>query len=197
VTVAAVILAPDHAAALGETDGEPALRRVVHSAWAGGALPIVVVTPEPLDELVAAVDGLPVQLVCPGIGVSPGIGWFGVGARAALERVAETTAALIWPLHRVWVDPETVTSLIETHGEDRATLLRPAYAAEMGFPALVPVAIVEQLTADPARHAAEAIAAFEAAGGAWREVDMGDPGIVHGMETPRELLPPYQGPPRS
>ena len=39
-----------------------------------------------------------------------------------------------------WVDAETVTSLIEAHGEDRGSVLRPAFGGEAGWPVLLPVA---------------------------------------------------------
>src|ERR1035437_6499673 len=44
MTVAAIVLVPDKAVALTDADGEPAIRRVVHSAWSGGAMPIVIVS---------------------------------------------------------------------------------------------------------------------------------------------------------
>ena len=43
MTVAAVILAASPASALAVAAGQPSVRRIAELAWAGGALPIVVV----------------------------------------------------------------------------------------------------------------------------------------------------------
>ena len=34
----------------------------------------------------------------------------------------------IWPAGMVWPDPETITSLIEAHGTDPGSILRPHFA---------------------------------------------------------------------
>ena len=60
------------------------------------------------------------------------------GAELALAEVRETSAVLIWPARMTWVGPETVTSLIEAHGTDAATILRPAWDGTPGWPVLVP-----------------------------------------------------------
>ena len=44
-----------------------------------------------------------------------------------------------------WVGPETITSLIEAHGTDRDTMLRPGWQGEAGWPVLLPLALLEQL----------------------------------------------------
>ena len=51
MTVAAIVLVPDTAVALADADGDPAIRRIVHAAWSGGALPIVIVTDDPDPRL--------------------------------------------------------------------------------------------------------------------------------------------------
>jgi len=133
MTVAAIVLAPDAAAALGDADGEPAIRRVAHAAWSGGALPVVIVAVDPHGEIAAAVAGLPVMLVDPG--AEPrGIAWFVAGQRGAHAAVAETTAGLLWPFRQAWVDPETITSLVEAHGAAPESILRPVYAEQPGLP---------------------------------------------------------------
>ena len=54
MTVAAVILAARPAGALREVEGVANARRLVDTAWAGGAMPIVVVSADP-DGAVARV----------------------------------------------------------------------------------------------------------------------------------------------
>lgn len=196
LTVAAIVLAPDALAALSDLDGEPAIRRVVHAAWSGGALPIVIVAQDSDGKLVEAVAGLPVTLTTPGVDMPRGIAWFVHGQRAALATVTETTAGLLWPFRYAWVDPETVTSLVEAHGATPSEIVRPAWSGQAGFPILVPAAFADRLGARIELHGGEAVAALVAEGLPIRELELGDPGIVHDMSTPRSALPGYQGPPQ-
>lgn len=196
MTVAAIVLAPDAAGALGDADGEPAIRRVAHAAWSGGALPVVIVAPDTAGEIAAAVAGLPVMIVDPG--AEPrGIAWFVAGQRAAHAAVAETTAGLLWPFRHAWVDPETITSLVEAHGTASEQIIRPVYAGRPGMPVLIPTGHTDRLAARPDLHGNDAVAWLVAEGAATGELELGDPGIVHDMGTPRSELPEYQAPPRS
>jgi CTP:molybdopterin cytidylyltransferase MocA len=195
MTVAAIVLVPDLVAALADADGEPAIRRVAHAAWAGGALPIVVVVDDPAGSLAGVLAGAPVTLAHHPQDGPPGIAWFVAGQRAALAAVAETTAGLMWPFRHAWVDPETVTSLVEAHGATPDAIARPTYAGRPGFPVLVPMALTERLAAKAGSHGAEAVAALIAEGVPDRNIELGDPGIVYDLATPRSALPGYQGPP--
>ncbi len=195
MTVAAIVLVPDAAAALGEVDGEPAIRRVAHAAWSGGAMPIVLVAAHEDTRLADAVAGSPVTLARPSAGREPGIAWFVDGGRAAVSAVAETSAGLLWPFRYAWVDPETVTSLVEAHGAAPEAIVRPAYDGRTGFPILVPFGLIERLAERIGLHGAEAVAAVIADGAPERVLELGDPGIVFDLATPRSDLPGYQGPP--
>jgi CTP:molybdopterin cytidylyltransferase MocA len=193
MTVAAIVLVPDNAAALGDADGEPVIRRVAHAAWSGGALPIVIVAAEngPLAEALA---GLPVAFATPT--GAPGIAWFADGLRTAITTVTETTAGLLWPVRHAWVDPETVTSLVEAHGATLDTIIKPSYAGKPGLPVLAPAALVDRLAGLAPRHGLDAIDALIAEGVPVRGLELGDPGIVFDIATPHSGLPEYQGPPR-
>lgn len=195
MTVAAVILIPEIAAALRPVEGEAALRRVAHAAWAGGAIPIVAVTPQVTDDLRLAVADTDVTFAEPAPTEPHGIAWFGRGLRVAGEAVAGTSAALLWPVPRVWVDPETVTSLVEAHGPWPDSILRPVYAGRPGFPILIPAALLDRLAALTGKHGEEAVDALIAGGVPVRLVELGDPGIIHDAATARAALPEYQGPP--
>ena len=195
MTVAACILAASPDAALRDVDGTPNVRRLVELAWAGGALPVVVLSPDPDGAVAAALAGSPVILGAP---APASLGPAGQMARAidlARDEVNATAAALVWPARMGWLDAETVTSLIEAHGADRTTLLRPAYRGEPGWPILVPVgqlAILRRLAPDLMPPSiAEALAAASPS----RTLELGDPGIVLSLDTPREQLPPFDGPP--
>jgi CTP:molybdopterin cytidylyltransferase MocA len=195
MTVAAIVLVPDVPSALAGADGEPAIRRVAHAAWAGGAMPIVVVADDGTGSLAETLADSPVTLARPA-DTAPGAAWFVAGQRAALAAVAETTAGLLWPFRHAWVDPETVTSLVEAHGATPEAILRPTYGGKPGFPILVPMALMERLSARSGDHGVEAVDALIAEGVAVRTIELGDPGIVYDVATPRSELPGYQGPPQ-
>jgi CTP:molybdopterin cytidylyltransferase MocA len=195
VTVAACILAASPDTALQEVDGTPNARRLVDLAWAGGALPVIVVAADPDGAIAAALAGAPVVLDAP---VAVELGPAGQMARAidlARAEVDATEAALVWPARMGWLDAETVTSLIEAHGTDRETLLRPAYRGLPGWPILVPVGHVPALRSLSPDLGPEAIADALAASMPSRIVELGDPGVVFGLDTPRDALPLFEGPP--
>ena len=66
MTVAAVILAATPESALADADGQPRVRRLVDVAWAGGAVPVIVVAPDPDGLVAAALAGAPATLVATG-----------------------------------------------------------------------------------------------------------------------------------
>ena len=95
-----------------------------------------------------------------------------------------------------WVDAETVTTLIAAHGEDRSTVLRPAYDGEPGWPVLLPLRHLDALRRAGRRpDAVDLLDDLEAAGVPFRVVETGDPGVTHDVSTPRADLPPFDGPP--
>jgi hypothetical protein len=94
-----------------------------------------------------------------------------------------------------WVGPETVTSLIETHGTAAGTLLRPTWESDAGWPVLLPVSELDHLRAVAAdRMPPDVLADLIAAGAAQRLVELGDPGVAIDVRTPRAELPAYVGP---
>jgi hypothetical protein len=178
VTVAAVIVPRDAQEALTDAAGRAAVRRIVDVAWAGGALPLIVVVDDPDGTVVAAVAGSPAHVVPARESAAP----YRVGVEAASDAVVGTDAWLLWPGERTWVDPETVTSLIEAHGSRPDEVLRPAYDRRPGWPVLVPVAglaLVDRLDADAADAAL---------------LDLGDPGSVVTLAIAIDAVPAYVGP---
>ncbi|HEY7599407.1 MAG TPA: NTP transferase domain-containing protein [Candidatus Limnocylindrales bacterium] len=195
MTVAAVILFSRPEGALADAAGRPAARRIVESAWAGGATPIVVVAADPTGELAAALAGSPAVLAEPAPVEGGPVGQIVHGIRVATAKVSETDAAIVWPGRMTWVDAETVTTLIETHGVHREQVLRPRYGDAAGWPVLLPLAAVDALNALPAELMPDELFARLAADVAAREVDTGDPGTAFDRATPLDELPPYAGPP--
>ena len=57
MTVAAVILSASAQNAVADTLGQPRVRRLVDIAWSGGALPVVVVSPDEGGAVAAALVG--------------------------------------------------------------------------------------------------------------------------------------------
>ena len=138
MTVAAVILSASAEGAVADTLGQPRVRRLADLAWSGGALPIVVVSPDPDGAVAAALAGSEAVYGSPAPAEAGPAGQMVRGAELALAEVHDTTAVLLWPARLTWVGPETITSLIETHGTDRAAMLRPAWHGEPGWPVLLP-----------------------------------------------------------
>ena len=195
VTVAAVILSATSEGAIADTLGQPRVRRLADLAWSGGAFPIVVLAPDPHGVVAAALVGSEAVYGSPAPPDTGPRGQMVRGADLALAEVRDTTAVLLWPARMTWVGPETITSLIETHGTDPATLLRPAWHGDPGWPVLLPTVQLDALRAvAPDRMPPDVIADLVASI-ASRTVEMGDPGVIHDAETAPADLPAYEGPP--
>jgi CTP:molybdopterin cytidylyltransferase MocA len=198
VTVAAVILAATPASALADADGQPAIRRIADVAWAGGAVPLVVVAADPDGSVARALAGAPVTLAEPAPAEGGPVGQVLRGLEVARSAVTETQAALVWPAAMTWVGAETVTSLIEAHGTDRGAVLRPMWEDEAGWPALVPLALATTLRdLTPDRMPGEALDDLAARGVPVRLLDLGDPGTVLRRRAPicrRTRGPPVHPP---
>jgi len=195
MTVAAVILYHSPEGPLADANGRVAARRIVESAWAGGATPIVVVAFDPTGALADALAGSPAVLAEPApVELGP-VAQIARGFDVAASLVTETDAAFLWPGRMVWADAETVTTLIEAHGARRESILRPHYGDEDGWPTLVPMTALPALRAQAANLMPDEILAATAATGIKLEsIDLGDPGVNHDIGTPFADLPPYQGP---
>ena len=195
MTVAAVILAASPGSALTDADGLPGVRRIADAAWAGGATPIVVVSFDPDGAVAAALAGAPVTLAEPAPAEQGPAAQMARGADVARSEVVETDAYLLWPARLTWVGPETVTSLIETHGTAADALLRPTWDGKPGWPVLVPAVQLDRLRAVAAdRMPPDVMDDLIAAGSRERRVELGDPGVIIDVGTPRAELPAYIGP---
>jgi CTP:molybdopterin cytidylyltransferase MocA len=195
MTVAAVILSATAEGALADTLGQPRVRRLVDIAWSGGALPVVVVSPDEGGAVAAALVGSEAIYGAPAAADGGPAAQMVRGAEIALAEVHETTAALIWPGRMTWVGPETVTSLIEAHGVSSGEILRPAWDGTPGWPVLLPIAALDALRAVPPDRMPPDVIEGLTAAIPTRIVEVGDPGVVHDAETAYADLPPYDGPP--
>lgn len=196
MTVAAVILAASPESALAEVEGQSRVRRIADAAWSGGALPIVVVSFDPEGAVAASLAGAAVTLAEP-VPKPEGAParQMARGIDVAATLVSDLSGALLWPAGMAWVSPETVTSLIEAHGVDRGTMLRPAYDGDPGWPVLLPRGAAENLASvAPDRLPDEILADLVASGVPARAVELGDPGVIHDARTARDQLPAYLGP---
>ncbi len=196
MTVAAVILAASPESALADAGGIARVRREADAAWSGGATPIVVVAADPHGAVAAALAGSPVTLAQPAPMEAGPVGQIVRGIKIAQDLVSETTGALVWPARMAWVGPETVTSLLEAHGARPDRVVRPAYRGEAGWPTVIPVDMVEALASLGAERLPDDLLADLAGADVTIEaLELGDPGTVIDGETPRDQLPPYDGPP--
>jgi len=204
VTVAAVVLASSLEDALVAAGGVAAIRRIADIAWAGGALPIVIVPEKPDDgpALEAPLAGAPGVVIAEGADDDPAasappdlFARLAGGMATARDEVDGTDAALVWPGRYVHLDAETVTSLIEAHGTDRTMALIPSSDGTPGWPVLVPLAAAEVVRGLGDTPLVGLPGALRGAGVATRVVELGDPGIVHDLATPAADLPQFTGPP--
>lgn len=195
MTVAAVILSSTADGALVPTQGQARVRRLADLAWSGGALPIVVVSADPDGAVNAALAGSEAIHATPAAPETGPVGQMVRGVDVAIEAVHDVSAALIWPARMTWVGPETVTSLIEAHGMDPGTILRPTWHGDPGWPVLVPIVRLGALRAvGPDRMPPDVIADLTLAAPG-RLVELGDPGVTIDADTPHDRLPDYEGPP--
>lgn len=195
MTVAAVILSASAEGSLTDTLGQPRVRRLADLAWSGGALPVMVVSPDPDGAVAAALAGTEAVYGSPAAPEAGPVGQMVRGAELAVAEVRDTTAFLIWPARMTWVGPETITSLIEAHGPDPATILLPAWQGEPGWPVLVPMSHLDAMRGiGTDRMPLDVIHDLVAIAVA-RVVDVGDPGVIHDVGTQQADLPPYEGPP--
>jgi CTP:molybdopterin cytidylyltransferase MocA len=195
MTVAAVILSATAEGALADTLGQPRVRRLVDIAWSGGALPVVVMSPDVDGAVPAALAGSEATYGEPAPHEGGPVAQMVRGAEMAMAEVTDTTAVLIWPARMVWVGPETVTSLIEAHGTDLGTVLRPAWHGDPGWPVLVPTASLDTLRSiGPDRMPPFVVEDLVAAVPS-RVVEVGDPGVHFDADTAFADLPDYEGPP--
>ena len=195
MTVAAVILSATTEGAIADTLGQPRVRRLADLAWSGGALPVVVVAADPDGTVAKALLGSEAVLGSPAPPEAGPAGQMVRGADLAMAEVRDTTAVLLWPARMTWIGPETITTLIEAHGLDTASMLRPAWHGETGWPVLLPTEHLAALRAvAPTRMPPDVIAELVAAIPS-RVVEVGDPGVTHDVDTPRDDLPDYEGPP--
>lgn len=195
MTVAAVILASSPESALADAAGRPSVRRISEVAWAGGAVPIVVVCDERDGQVAAALTGSQAILAQPAPDEAGPVGQMARGMRVALGSVVETDAGLLWPAGMSWVDAETVTSLIQAHGMGRDRVLRPSWQDQPGWPVLFPISRLDALEAlGTSRSPDELIADLEAAGVPVEALALGDPGATHAIDVAIDDLPVYEGP---
>ena len=195
MTVAAVILSATAEGALADTLGQARVRRLADIAWSGGALPIVVVAPDPEGAVATSLAGSEAIYGTPAPPEAGLAGQMTRGVELAAAEVSDLTGALLWPARMVWIGPETVTSLIEAHGVDRGALLRPTWQGEPGWPILFPLAHLDTLRTTPPDMMPPEIVERLAAAMPTRDVELGDPGVTHDVGTPLEALPTYEGPP--
>ncbi|MEO8469205.1 MAG: NTP transferase domain-containing protein [Chloroflexota bacterium] len=195
MTIAAVILALTPDVALADAEGVTRVRRIVDSAWSGGAMPIVVLAADPDGAMAAALAGAPVTLAEPAPMDQGRVAQFLRGIEVAMAEVSGTSGVLFWPARMAWVGPETITSLVEAHGLNPDALIRPSFEGKVGWPALMPLTALDVLRGLPRTATPDQlIEILGASRPSTQAIDLGDPGTTIDGDTPRGDLPPYEGP---
>jgi CTP:molybdopterin cytidylyltransferase MocA len=195
MTVAAVILSSTTESALADTLGQPRVRRLVDIAWSGGALPVVVVAPDPDGAVTASLVGTEAVYGSPAPAETGPVGQMLRGAELARQEVSDISGVLLWPGRMTWVGPESITSLIEAHGVQAASMLRPGWHGEAGWPVLLPMASLDHLRAVAPDRMPPDVIDEVSRHVAMRVIEVGDPGVTMDVDTPFGDLPPYEGPP--
>ena len=195
MTVAAVILVRPGDDPLAGFQGQPLVRRLVDVGWAGGAIPVIVVVPDADGAVAAALAGTSAAVVDPAPAPLGPAGHVAGGIEAALAALTATTAAILWPARWAWVDPETITTLIEAHGRQPLALVRPGSGGAPGWPVLLPVVGLDTVRSiAPDWSPDEVLDRLTDAGSEVLVLEVGDPGVlVDALETPAPL--PFEGPP--
>ena len=195
MTVAALILAAPPESALADAAGRPAVRRIAEVAWAGGAVPLIVIAFDADGRVGSALAGSEAKLVEPAATGSGPAGHIVQGMGAARESIGETDAVLIWPARMTWVDAETVTSLLQAHGLEPSAVVRPTWQGHAGWPALVPLEHAGTLSRASRDLLPDALLDdLVVAGVASRLLESGDPGTTLDISVALDSLPDYEGP---
>ena len=148
MTVAAVILSATTEGALADTLGQPRVRRLVDLAWSGGALPIVVVAPDPDGAVAAALAGTEAELrlPCPARGRT--------GRPDGPRRRARGGRGPRHDRGPALAGADDLGRAGDDHLADRGArpdpgdgVLRPGWQGEPGWPVLVPLEHLDALRA--------------------------------------------------
>lgn len=158
-------------------------------------MPVVVVSPDPDGALARVLVGSEAAHGSPAPTESGAAGQMLRGVDLARAEVSDISGFLLWPSRMAWVGPESVTSLIEAHGVDPTSILRPGWRGGPGWPVLLPLNAVDHLRAVSPDRAPSDVVDDIAGYVQTRVVEVGDPGTWYDVETPIDELPPYEGPP--
>lgn len=188
MTVAALIL--PGAGTMGHPSAAE-LRRIAESAWAGGAWPLRIVRGTAAPDLLAGVAAATTAELAPAAHRTIGAATAGI-----VRAVRGTSAVLLWPADHPWVDPETVTLLLQAHGSVPDAVVRAEDAAP-GVPILLPLAVA-RTAAEPARASAlpTLLARLAVEGVRTIGIGTGDAGTTHDRRHAPADLPAYRGPDR-
>jgi molybdenum cofactor cytidylyltransferase len=187
--VAAIVLAAGRSTRMGaqnkllaDIGGTPMVRRVVETALASKARPVLVVTGHMAAEVGAALAGLDVTLV-----VNPD---YATGLASSLKAgtravPAECDGALILLGDMPRISAEHMGSLIDAFAEAPDTIVVPMHEGRRGNPVLWPRRLFSellQLEGDAGARRLIAACPDEVC-----EVDLGTTGIFADIDTPEEL----------
>jgi molybdenum cofactor cytidylyltransferase len=189
VRVAAIVLAAGRSTRMGaqnkllaDLGGKPMVRRVVETALASRARPVLVVTGHMAAEVGAALAGLEVRLVANpdyAAGLSNSLK---AGIRAVPE---ECNGALVLLGDMPRVAPEHIDRLMDPFVASPEGIVVPVHEGRQGNPVLWPRRYFSALLQLDGDVGAKRLIAAHRAG--VREVEVGTTGIFADVDTPEEL----------
>jgi molybdenum cofactor cytidylyltransferase len=186
-TIAAIILAAGAASRMGqpkqllEWEGQPLIRRAAESALAGGCERVLVVVGAARAAVVAALVGLPVEIVenpnyAAGQSTSLRAGLAALGPEAA--------AALVLLGDQPFVTAPILQRIVDTWRDTGAPIVAPVYAGQRGNPVLFARSVFPELLTIEGDQGARAILAADHA--RVTPVHFDDPRPLTDIDTPEE-----------
>jgi molybdenum cofactor cytidylyltransferase len=187
--VAAIVLAAGRSTRMGpqnkllaDIDGTPMVRRVVETALASKARPVLVVTGHMAAEVAAALAGLDVTLV-PNPDYATGLASsLKTGIRAV---PGDCDGALILLGDMPGIAAEHADRLVDAFGEAPATIVVPVHEGRQGNPVIWPRSFFSELLQLEGDAGAKRLIAVHRDD--VREVELGTMGIFADVDTPEEL----------
>jgi CTP:molybdopterin cytidylyltransferase MocA len=151
----------------------PAIRRCLESLFAGGVSDVIVVI-APESPVAAAVQDLPVRIVCNDDPASDMAG----SVQAGLAAAEPGRSILVCPADHPLVMPGTIAAILAEGAASPERIIIPTFQGRSGHPTLFPREVIDTLAAGGTLH--DAIARH---GDAVSRLPVSDEGVVLDMDT--------------
>lgn len=161
--------------------GQSFLRRVIETAMAAGASPVLVVLGHHAEAIRAATPLDDVQIV---ENPHPERGMLSSLKCALMALPEHVDAVLAWPVDHPLVRASAVHTLLEAQVRHPGKAIVPRFDGRGGHPTLFPRTLFAGLLGLPDEAGARGL--FDRQPLAVVRVDVDDPGVVHDVDTPKD-----------